>query len=83
MLCLRCFREAEEQISSMFDEQIHMFEQDLATVDLELLDMPDPRYREPGESLVLHFLEQIESIKAGRKSAIEDFRARQGVWADG
>lgn len=83
MLCLQCFREAEEQISSIFDEQINIHEQDMANVILELMEVADSRRQESGERLVEHFLEQMESIKEGRKSAIEGFRAKQGVWADG
>jgi len=83
LLYIECFRQVEEGISVVYDDDIHAFEQDQANVFAESLRQTDSRNRRFRERQLEELQEGIDDIKLRRKMAIADFRSRQGVWVDG
>lgn len=82
-LCVTCFRQVEEDISTVFDDQVNALEQDHASLFADLLVETHPRERRLMEKQLDIIRERMGDIKLGRKVAIANFRSGQGVWPDG
>lgn len=83
LLCLECFRQVEENICTVYDDQVNALEQDYASLFADLLIETHALVRKCLEGQLDIIQESMEDIKLRRKGAIADFRYGQGVWADG
>jgi hypothetical protein len=82
-LCITCFRRVEDDIFDRSNSAVQAVKRDINHVNVSLKGQISEETRENLEDRRNQLEEEIVTFKQLRKEEIDEFRAQQGVFADG